>query len=175
MPNVSVIVVTLAVAVSTLIIGGGVYESSVVDPCWPDKPEIIRPDQGGLNRKHFWIPAHVAFEMLLLISIMLTWRYSVVRNFLLVALVSHVSMRCWSAFDFIPKALEFERSDSETYSLVAARSWTTRSLLRLPLDILTCAAMFGALLSLTGQHQDVKAADDHGNLARTNETYGVQD
>lgn len=149
MPELSVVIVAITVAASLVTLGGGIYESSVVDPRWPDKPEMIRPGEGGLNRKHFWIPAHVAFEVLLLISLVLTWPFPVVRGCLLVALLSHVTMRCWSGFDFIPKALEFERSTSATFSATAARLWTTRSLLRLPLDGVTCAAMLGALVSLT--------------------------
>jgi hypothetical protein len=51
-------------------------------------------------------------------------------------------MRIWSAFDFIPKALAFERADAVSES--AARAWTRRSLWRLPLDLITCGAMLAA-------------------------------
>jgi hypothetical protein len=151
MPDVSVVVVTFAVAVSLVTLGGGIYESSVVDPRWPERPELIRPGEGGLNRKHFWIPVHVVFEVLLLVSLVLTWHIPIVRGCLWVALLSHVAMRCWSGFDFIPKALEFERSTAASYSTSAARKWTTRSLFRLPLDGVTCAAMLVALVSLSSQ------------------------
>jgi hypothetical protein len=63
---------------------------------------------------------------------------------LLVALASHAAMRIWSAFDFIPKALRFERADTDEIPEAAARSWTRRSLLRFPLDLVTCAAMLAA-------------------------------
>jgi hypothetical protein len=53
-------------------------------------------------------------------------------------------MRIWSAFDFIPKALAFERADPGTIAEDAARRWTRRSLWRLPLDVLTCTAMLAA-------------------------------
>ena len=53
-------------------------------------------------------------------------------------------MRIWSAFDFIPKALAFERADPATIGEGAARAWTRRSRLRLPLDLLTCGAMLAA-------------------------------
>jgi hypothetical protein len=53
-------------------------------------------------------------------------------------------MRIWSAFDFIPKALAFERADPGTIAEDAARRWTQRSLWRLPLDVLTCIAMLAA-------------------------------
>lgn len=148
MPTVTEFVIGLAAAVATASFGGGIYESVVLDPRWPEKPEIIRPADGGLNRKHFWIPAHTTFELLLLCALAITWSIPSVRYCLLAALAAHVVMRGWSGFDFIPKALEFERSTSQTYSIEAARDWTARSLLRLPLDLLTCAAMFAALVAL---------------------------
>ena len=55
---------------------------------------------------------------------------------------SHAAMRLWSALDFIPKALAFERSPAVDER--AARAWTRRSRLRLPLDLLTCFAMLAA-------------------------------
>jgi hypothetical protein len=64
---------------------------------------------------------------------------------LLVALASHAVMRIWSGFDFIPKVLAFERAEPGTASEAAALAWTRRSQLRLPLDLVTCAAMLCAL------------------------------
>jgi hypothetical protein len=57
-------------------------------------------------------------------------------------------MRMWSAFDFIPKALAFERADPATINADAARRWSRRSLGRLPLDLVTCSAMLAALVAL---------------------------
>ncbi|MGB3942714.1 MAG: hypothetical protein WBK96_14610 [Candidatus Manganitrophaceae bacterium] len=51
--------------------------------------------------------------------------------------VSHTVMRIWSAFDFIPKALAFERAETSAITERAARAWTRRSRWRLPLDFLT--------------------------------------
>jgi hypothetical protein len=53
-------------------------------------------------------------------------------------------MRLWSAFDFIPKALAFERTDPAEITESAARAWARRSLWRLPLDLVTCGAMLAA-------------------------------
>jgi hypothetical protein len=41
---------------------------------------------------------------------------------LLCALGAHVAMRLWSAFDFIPKALAFERADPAAIAESAARA-----------------------------------------------------
>ena len=135
-----------AVASSLALIGlgGGLYEFLVVDPVWPRRPEIIQPDRGGLSRKRFWIPAHVVFELVLIASLVLAWSLPGVRFWLLIAFGSHAVMRLWSAFDFIPRALAFERADPATINEGAARKWTRRSLLRLPLDLVTCFAMLAA-------------------------------
>jgi hypothetical protein len=137
------LIVALASALALVSLGGGLYEVSVVDPAWPRRPELVQPARGGISRRRFWIPAHVAFELALIASLIAAWQRPEVRTWLLVALGSHAPMRIWSAFDFIPKALAFERSDRVTES--AARDWTRRSRLRLLLDLITCGAMLTAL------------------------------
>ena len=136
------ILIALACALALVSLGGGLYEFLVVDPFWPRKPELIQPVRGGISRRRFWIPAHIAFELLLILSLIAAWSQAEVRTWLLVALASHAAMRIWSAFDFIPKALAFERADAVSES--AARAWTRRSLWRLPLDLVTCGAMLAA-------------------------------
>jgi hypothetical protein len=56
-------------------------------------------------------------------------------------------MRIWSAFDFIPKALAFEKAEPGAIVEATARSWTRRSLLRLPLDLVTCGAMLATVVA----------------------------
>jgi hypothetical protein len=137
-------VIALASALALVSLGGGLYEYCVVDPIWPRRPELVQPGRGGVSRRRFWIPAHVAFELALISSLVIAWSRPEVRTWLLIALASHAVMRIWSAFDFIPKALAFERTDASKISERAARSWTRRSLWRLPLDLVTCGAMLTA-------------------------------
>lgn len=138
------LLVGLACALALIEIGGGMYEFSAVDPFWPKRPEIIQPDRGGISRKRFWIPAHTAYEIVLIVTLVTTWSFSDVRFWLLVALAAHIVMRVWSALDFIPKALAFERADPATIEEARARRWTRRSRLRLPLDLVTAVAMLAA-------------------------------
>jgi hypothetical protein len=142
------IVVAVAAALACAGVGGGLYEFSVVDPFWPKRPDLVQPSRGGISRKRFWIAIHVAFEAVLIAALVWTWSQPAVRNGLLVALASHGAMRLWSAFDFIPKALAFEKAAPGTVSEAAARAWTARSRLRLPLDLLTCGAMLWALVQV---------------------------
>lgn len=73
------------------------------------------------------------------------WGNQPLRAWLLAALTSHVVMRVWSALDFIPKALAFERAEPTAIDESAARRWARRSTWRLPLDIVTCAALIVSL------------------------------
>jgi len=139
--------VALAASLALASIGGGLYEHLVVDPFWPKRPELIQPQRGGISRKRFWIPAHTIFELLLIASLVTTWGEPAVRTPLLVAMASHLVMRLWSAFDFIPKALAFERVDPTDFDVDAALRWRWRSLGRLPLDLVTCGAMLIALVN----------------------------
>jgi hypothetical protein len=143
----SILLVGLASALALVSLGGGLYEFSVVDPFWPRRPDLVQPGRGGISRRRFWIPAHTAYELCLVASLVVTWSAPEVRASLLVALVSHAAMRLWSAFDFIPKALAFEKTDPAAVIEEAARRWTRRSLFRLPLDLITCGAMLAALIA----------------------------
>jgi len=140
------IIMAVAAALASASVGGGLYEFSVVDPFWPKRPDLVQPARGGISRKRFWIAIHIAFEVVLIAALVSAWSLPAVRTCLLVALASHAVMRLWSAFDFIPKALAFEKAEPGAISEAAARAWTTRSRLRLPLDLLTCGAMLWALV-----------------------------
>jgi hypothetical protein len=141
-----VISTAIAACLALISVGGALYEFLVVDPFWPKRPELIQPARGGISRRRFWIPAHVAFELVLISALVSAWPLPAVRLWLWVALGSHAIMRIWSAFYFIPKALAFERADPGAVSEASARKWSHRSLLRLPLDLVTCFAMLEAFI-----------------------------
>lgn len=142
--DIPLLFVGLACALALIEIGGGLYEFCVVDPFWPGRPEIVQPQRGGISRKRFWIPAHTIYEIVLVVTLVFTWSLPDVRFWLLVGLTAHVIMRLWSAFDFIPKALAFERADPAAIDENEARRWTRRSRLRLPLDLVMAVAMLTA-------------------------------
>ena len=138
------LLVALTSALACASIGGGLFQCFVVDPVWPRRPDILQPSRGGLSCKRFWISIHVAFEVVLIAALVVVWSMPDIRNWLLVGLTSHAIMRIWSAFDFIPKALAFERAEPGSVTETAALRWTRRSIWRLPLDIITCCAMLAA-------------------------------
>ena len=147
MTAIEISLAAMAAALALISLGGGLYEYSVVDPAWPARPDLIQPRRGGVSRRRFWIPAHVAFEISLIAALVMSWPHADVRAWLLVGLASHAVMRVWSAFDFIPKALRFERSDHCANLTLEARRWARRSLWRFPLDLTTCGAMLAALVA----------------------------
>src|SRR5918997_5663937 len=108
-PTLVLIAITTLAACVTL--GGGLYEVLVIDPKWPKRPGIIQSRNGGVSRARFWIPAHIAFEVLLIVTLVAAWGHRDARVALLVALVSHAMMRVWSLVDFVPKAVAFEKAD----------------------------------------------------------------
>lgn len=142
----ALLLVALAAALSLISFGGGLYEVSVLDPVWPRNPQVIRPEAGGASRRRFWIPAHAMFEVTLIAALVGAWGQGEARFWLLVALAFHLVMRGWSALDFIPKAIAFERADAPTGP--AAERWVARSRLRLVLDLGTCGSLLAALVLL---------------------------
>jgi hypothetical protein len=143
----ALILLSAVVLLACASLGGGLYECLVLDPVWPSRPAIIQARHGGISRRRFWIPMHTVFEVTLIATAVVTWGHSDVRTPMLVALGSHVVMRVWSVVDFIPKAVAFEKTDPAVIERAAAVRWTRRSLLRLPLDIVTCVAALVALLA----------------------------
>jgi hypothetical protein len=143
--TISLVLIATTTFAACVSLGGGLYEFLVVDPYWPKRPGIIQPRNGGVSRARFWIPVHTVFEVLLIVTLVVAWGDTDVRVALLVALVSYAAMRVWSLVDFVPKALAFEKADPASVDEAAAVRWTRRSLLRLPLDLITCAAMLAAL------------------------------
>ncbi|OBB39799.1 hypothetical protein [Mycobacterium sp. 852002-51961_SCH5331710] len=141
----TLILIAAATLMACVLLGGGLYETIVIDPAWPKRPGIIQAHNGGISRRRFWIAAHTVFELLLVVSLIVGWAHPDVRTALLVALVSHALMRVWSLIDFVPKAVAFEKADPAEVDETAAVRWTRRSLLRLPLDLVTCIATLAAL------------------------------
>lgn len=141
----TLILIAATTLAACVCLGAAVYEALVVDPYWPRRPGIIQSKNGGISRVRFWLPAPLIFEVLLVVTLVVTWGDATVGVALLVALVSHAAMRLWTLFDLIPTAAEFERTDPADVDESAALRWTRKNLLRLPLLAVTAGAMLAAL------------------------------
>jgi hypothetical protein len=128
-------------------IGGGIYESVVINPMWRKAPPasfaIIQPGT-GVPLQRFWIPVHVAITVFVLAALGTTWRDVPVRRMLLVGVASYVVMRVWSGFYFIPEMLSFQKValDAAPSAELSGRvsRWTFLTLFREPLDIISFLA-----------------------------------
>src|SRR5579862_2947066 len=134
--------VLAATSLELVVLGGGLYEQIVVDPFWPQRPDLIQPGKGGIVRGRFWAPVHTLLELALIVSLILAWGDPPLRFWLLLALASHATTRIWSALYFIPRALAFEKAD--TVDEAAAKRWTRISRFRFPMEVLTCVLLFEA-------------------------------
>jgi hypothetical protein len=141
----ALVLIAVATLLACVLVGGGLYETLVIDPAWPRRPGIIQARNGGISRRRFWIPAHSLFELVLIAAIVAAWGDAGVRTALLIALVSHAVMRIWTLLYFVPTAVAFEKADPVEVDASAARRWTRRSLLRLPLDLITAVSLLTAL------------------------------
>src|SRR5580700_6692071 len=102
-PETLAIVPLVALTLGAVALGGGLYETLLVDPVWPRNPAVIQPRRGGLDRKRFWGPVHGLF---------------------VAALCAHLVARAWSFAYFIPWALRFEKmGDLSEEQVGLAQRW----------------------------------------------------
>ena len=109
--SISFTLTTAATCLALMLVGGGLYEFLVVDHFWPKRLDLIQPDRGGVSRRRFWLPIHTLFELSVISALVAMWSAPAIRTWLWVALISHAIVGIWSAFDFIPKALAFEKAE----------------------------------------------------------------
>ncbi|MBO9710239.1 MAG: hypothetical protein J7521_18710 [Caulobacter sp.] len=132
-------------------LGGGVYEIGLIDRVWPSNPALVQPGRGGIDRKRFWIPMHLAFEALLVLALWSAWPQPDARRWLLTALAAHVAMRAWSFAYFIPRALVLEKAgDFDADQQASAKAWVRASGWRLPLDLAAAVSLCLAIAALLG-------------------------
>ena len=139
--------VLCAVVLGAMGLGGGIYETLLVDRVWPGNPMIIQPSRGGLNRGLFWGPIHSLYEVALLVSAWMVWSDSYARSWMIVALIVHFVTRAWSFAYFIPKALRFEKAGDLTEEQAdLARRWIRLSRCRPVLEAIAILAQGAVIL-----------------------------
>ena len=125
-------------------LGGGLYESIVLTPLWSRSPPSsfgVIQEETGVPLQRFWIPVHVAITVFSVLALVAAWRETTVRRLLVIALISYMAMRAWSALFFIPEMLAFQKVplDSAPSAELSARvsRWTFWTWFREPLDIVS--------------------------------------
>jgi hypothetical protein len=138
-----------ALVLGAIMLGGGIYETLLVDRAWPDNPAIIQPNRGGINRGLFWMPAHTLYELALFIALWLVWGVTDARWWTVAALAVHFAARTWSMAYFIPRALRFEKlGDLTEEQRHEARRWTRLSRCRPILEAVSIMALCVAILHI---------------------------
>ena len=99
-----------ALILGAIALGGGVYETLLIDRAWPNNPAIIQPSRGGINRGLFWAPINTLYELALAVAAWSAWGDREIRWWVLAALITHLVARAWSFAYFIPNAIRFEKS-----------------------------------------------------------------
>jgi hypothetical protein len=135
----------LAVLIGALIVtgcltGAGIYEQAVLDTAWPGKPSIVRPVDGGANRKHFWVPANLIAIFIVILSVLASWPVALARDATLVAAGLFGAINLVTVAYFGPAVLRVEKSappPNDPKSL----AWVRRSRWRTPLSIAVNVAL----------------------------------
>jgi hypothetical protein len=136
-----------------LAVGGGIYESIVINPLWSAQPPAsfaIIQKGTGVPLQRFWIPVHTLITIVLVASLITNWNYADRRKLIVIALISYVVMRAWSFAYFIPEMLRFQTVPLDQPHSAAlldrVSRWTRLTWFREPLDLIT---QFCRLIALT--------------------------
>jgi hypothetical protein len=142
-------VLCFTLILGSITLGGGIYETLLVDRVWIRNVSVIQPSRGGLDRKMFWGIFHPLFEVALLVSAWMNWSHISLRVWLIGALLGHFSVRVWSFAYFIPMAHRFEKLDTITpEDMRSAHQWVRLSRFRPILAALSLAALAFVLTQL---------------------------
>jgi len=130
--------------------GAGVYEQIVLDTAWPRTPSIVRPSEGGANRKLFWVPANLVAVLALLIAVWAAWPVTAARNAALTAIGLFAIINAATIGYFAPAVLRVERN-SVPPDAASSWRWVRLSRLRtvLALGVNISLAVAAALLVQT--------------------------
>jgi hypothetical protein len=135
-----------------LAVGGGIYESIVINPLWSAQPPAsfaIIQKGTGVPLQRFWIPVHILITIVLLASLITNWTYADRRKLIVIALISYVVMRAWSFAYFIPEMLRFQNvpldQPRNAALLDRVSRWTRLTWFREPLDLITQICLLVAL------------------------------
>jgi hypothetical protein len=129
---------------TSALMGASLYEESVLDLAWPGRPDIVRPKEGGANRKHFWIPADLIAIISLAAATWATWPVADARNAVLVGVALYAINVVVSAVYFVPELLKVERIGIQPDD-ASSRIWVRRNRWRGVILICTTIALGVAL------------------------------
>ena len=120
-----------ALTVTAALTGAAIYEQSVLDPVWPRNPSLVRPREGGVHRKPFWVPANIAGILSLVFAVWAGWPVPSVRNATLLAAGLFLVIIVATAIYFVPGVLRVENTPVPPND-PASLAWVRHTHWRLP-------------------------------------------
>ena len=136
-----------ALVTTSALMGASLYEESVLDLVWPRKPDIVRPIEGGANRKLFWVPADLIAITSLLVATWAAWPATDTRVAVLAG-VGLYAINIGVGIDyFVPELLKVERIGVRPDD-PSSRTWVRRNRWRSAIFVCTTVALSLAVASL---------------------------
>jgi hypothetical protein len=124
----------VALVATAFLTGGGWYEQAVLDSAWPKKPAIVRPAEGGANRKLFWVPANILAVAALLAALWASWPGPGARAAMFAAVGFYAVINVVTVGFFGPAVLRVEKSGVAPNDPASIR-WVRLSRWRTPLAL----------------------------------------
>jgi hypothetical protein len=140
-------IVLVALVATAFLTGGGWYEQGVLDSAWPKQPAIVRPAEGGANRKLFWVPANIFAVVALLAALWASWPAPGARYAAFVAIGFYAVINAVTVWFFAPAVLQVEKNGVAANDPTSIR-WVRLSRWRTPLSLAVNASLIVAAISL---------------------------
>jgi hypothetical protein len=140
-------VVLLALLATSMLAGAGVYEQVVLDPAWPARPDIVRPTNGGADRKRYWLPSNILAVVAMSAAIWAAWPVPSARSWVLGAAVCSLVINVATVGYFAPRVLRVER-DGVVPNDPRSTRWVALSRWRTPVAIVLDLCLIAAVLRL---------------------------
>jgi hypothetical protein len=121
------IALLVALVATAFLTGGGWYEQAVLDSAGPKKPAIVRPAEGGANRKLFWVPANILAVAALLAALWASWPAPGARAAMLAAVGFYAVINVVTFGFFGPAVLRVEKSGVAPHDPASIRPCRTNS------------------------------------------------
>lgn len=103
-----------AIALYFLMNGAQIWETALFIPAWTEAPpaslHFFEPPY-GIDLKTFWIVVHTIHEVVLIIALIYGWKITKRRNWMLLLMFLHISVRIWTLTYFAPAIIEFQSID----------------------------------------------------------------
>lgn len=147
MLEIRIFIVLLALLATSMLAGAGVYEQLVLDPAWPARPDIVRPANGGADRKRYWVPSNVLAIAAMIAAIWAVWPVPSARAWVLCAAACSLVINVATVTYFAPRVLRVEQ-DGISPNDPSSTRWVVLSRWRTPVAIILDFCLIVAVLRL---------------------------